>query len=109
MEDGEAMKRIQDSMMGLPVELFCLYANRSGSSESGREEVMKVLTNHAEDIQFIWERCRHYLSTVGFVFVVCDGFKSSPHVSGVGAPVVRVHFVPVLFLCTANSSPECVP
>ncbi len=67
----------------------------------------ELLSKRAQKI--IWERCRHYLSTAAFPFVVSDGSQSSPHVSGVGALVVRLHFVPVLFLCTANSSLEHVP
>ncbi len=68
-----------------------------------------ALNTCIESVGFIWEKCRHYISTAGFHFVVSDGIKSSPHVSGVGALVLRLHFAPVLSLSTANSSPERVP
>ncbi len=68
-----------------------------------------ALKTYTEYVRSIWEGCRHYLSTAGLPFVVCDGFKSSPHVSSVGALVVGLHFVPVLSLSTANSFPERVP
>ncbi len=68
-----------------------------------------ALKTCTEGAEFMWVRCRHYLSTAGFPFAVCDGFKSSPHVPGVGALIVPLNFVPIVSLSTANSSLECEP